>query len=321
MKITGTFLDEISHDIPHQNWGMKEWDRDFGAMKIIGINTVILIRSGHRKWMTFPSEVLMREKGAYMPPIDLVGMFLKLSEKYGMDFFCGTYDSGNPHWRPEYDVKSEVALMHQVNQEIWEKYGHSKSFKGWYLSAEIAGKNPAMSACYKQLGKDLKSRREGLQIMISPGMLGPKAYDENMNKLNRTISPEQHESEWNEILSDIQGVVDIVAFQDGHLEIDDLPTFLAINKKLCDRYGIKCWTNTESFDRDMPIDFLPIKWEKLLLKLNMAEKAGLENAITFEFSHFMSPNSCYLQAGNLYRRYAEHFGININDCISTPKAK
>ena len=26
LKITGTFLDEISHDIPHQNWGVKEWD-------------------------------------------------------------------------------------------------------------------------------------------------------------------------------------------------------------------------------------------------------------------------------------------------------
>lgn len=24
LKITGTFLDEISHDIPHQNWGEKE---------------------------------------------------------------------------------------------------------------------------------------------------------------------------------------------------------------------------------------------------------------------------------------------------------
>lgn len=23
LKITGTFLDEISHDIPHQNWGEK----------------------------------------------------------------------------------------------------------------------------------------------------------------------------------------------------------------------------------------------------------------------------------------------------------
>ena len=28
LRITGTFLDEISHDIPHQNWGEKEWDQD-----------------------------------------------------------------------------------------------------------------------------------------------------------------------------------------------------------------------------------------------------------------------------------------------------
>ncbi|RYZ53913.1 MAG: DUF4434 domain-containing protein, partial [Chitinophagaceae bacterium] len=29
MQITGTFIDEISHDIPHQNWGPKEWEQDF----------------------------------------------------------------------------------------------------------------------------------------------------------------------------------------------------------------------------------------------------------------------------------------------------
>ena len=33
LRITGTFLDEISHDIPHQNWGEKEWDADFRHMK------------------------------------------------------------------------------------------------------------------------------------------------------------------------------------------------------------------------------------------------------------------------------------------------
>ena len=44
MKITGTFLDEISHNIPHQNWGEKEWDRDFQAMKTAGIDTVVMIR-------------------------------------------------------------------------------------------------------------------------------------------------------------------------------------------------------------------------------------------------------------------------------------
>ncbi|MCS2842473.1 hypothetical protein NXW02_26475 [Bacteroides thetaiotaomicron] len=33
MPNKATFLDEISWDIPHQNWGTKEWDKDFKAMK------------------------------------------------------------------------------------------------------------------------------------------------------------------------------------------------------------------------------------------------------------------------------------------------
>ena len=72
LKITGTFLDEISHDIPHQNWGEKEWDLDFQHMKRIGIDTVIMIRSGYRKFMTYPSPYLLK-KGCYMrygkPPL------------------------------------------------------------------------------------------------------------------------------------------------------------------------------------------------------------------------------------------------------------
>jgi hypothetical protein len=45
----------------------------------------------------------------------------------------------------------------------------------------------------------------------------------------------------------------------------------------------------------------------MLLKLNAAQRAGVEKAITFEFSHFMSPQSAYMQAGHLYNRYMEHF--------------
>ena len=33
MKITGTFLDEISHDIPHQNWGEREWEIAVGEIE------------------------------------------------------------------------------------------------------------------------------------------------------------------------------------------------------------------------------------------------------------------------------------------------
>ena len=93
LKITGTFLDEISHYIPHQNWGEKEWDADFANMKAIGIDTVIMIRSGYRKFITYPSKYLLG-KGCYMPSVDLVDMFLRLARKYGMKFYFGLYDSG-----------------------------------------------------------------------------------------------------------------------------------------------------------------------------------------------------------------------------------
>jgi len=56
----------------------------------------------------------------------------------------------------------------------------------------------------------------------------------------------------------------------------------------------------------MPSKFLPINFDKLRLKLEAAAKAGYDKAITFEFSHFMSPQSAYLQAGHLYNRYREH---------------
>ena len=59
LKLSGVFIDEISHDIPHQNWGEAEWDLDFQYMKGIGIDTVIMIRAGYKKFITYPSEYLM----------------------------------------------------------------------------------------------------------------------------------------------------------------------------------------------------------------------------------------------------------------------
>ncbi len=122
---------------------------------------------------------------------------------------------------------------------------------------------------------------------------------------------QEHEREWSDIFAGIAGSVDICAFQDGQVEYDVLEDYLRINKQLADVYGMHSWTNSESFDRDMPIKFLPIKFEKMLLKLAAAKRAGVEKAITFEFSHFMSPNSAYLQAGHLYNRCKEYFAQEV----------
>lgn len=307
MQITGTFLDEISHDIPHQNWGPEEWDADFQYMKNMGIDTVILIRCGYKNWLTYPSAVLQQEEGAYAPPTDLVRLFLELSEKHGMAFYFGLYDSGK-YWWEKGDFQREVDLNLKVIDEVWERYGSSPAFKGWYICQEVSRKTAGIIDLYRQLGRHCKKVSGNLPTLISPYIDGEKAIMASEAELTKAeaVSLEQHEAEWNEIFAGIRDAVDIVAFQDGHVDYHQLTDYFAVNKRLADQHELHCWTNAESFDRDMPIKFLPIKWEKLRLKLEAARIAGLEKAITFEFSHFMSPQSAYLQAGHLYNRYQEY---------------
>ncbi len=313
IKITGTFLDEISHDIPHQNWEKTEWDRDFTVMRAIGIDTVILIRCGYKRWLTYPSKVLLKKEDGYTPPLDLVDLFLHLSEKHNINFYFGLYDSGR-YWN-QGQFGKEVDINIQVIDEVWGKYGHRNAFKGWYLSQEVSRKTGSIIDLYTKMGRHCKDVSGGLPVLISPYIDGIKnvASADAALKKSLGVTLEQHEKEWNEILAGIRQAVDIVAFQDGHVDFYELADYLGINKQLAVKHGLRCWSNCESFDRDMPIKFLPIKWEKLLFKLQAAEKAGIEKAITFEFSHFMSPNSCYLQAGHLYNRYCEHFGIKTGE--------
>lgn len=309
IQITGTFLDEISHDIAHQNWGEKEWDLDFQHMKRIGIDTVIMIRSGYRKFITYPSEYLLK-KGCYMPSVDLVDMYLRLAQKYGMKFYFGLYDSGK-YWDTG-DLTWEIEDNRHVIDEVWKKYGEKyDSFGGWYISGEISRKTKGAINAFRSMGQQCKDVSGGLPTFISPWIDGKKAVLAGSSAIRRedAVSVQEHEKEWGEIFEGISGVVDAVAFQDGHIDYDELDAFFEVNKRLADKHGMKCWTNAESFDRDMPIKFLPIKFDKLRMKLEAAKRAGYDKAITFEFSHFMSPQSAYLQAGHLYDRYREYFEI------------
>jgi hypothetical protein len=306
MQITGTFIDEISHDIPHQNWGAKEWEQDFQHMVAAGIDTVILIRCGYRKFLTYPSAYLMDKHGCFRPPVDLVELFLSLADKYGLNFYFGLYDSGI-YWDTGH-LTHEIEDNRFVIDEVWKKYGHHPSFKGWYLSMEISRRTIGATEAFRTLGLQCKQVSNHLPTFISPWIDGKKAVQAASSELTKpqAISVAEHEKEWGEIFSGLQGSVDAVAFQDGHIDYTELDTFFKVNKKLANQYGLQCWTNAETFDRDMPIKFLPIKFEKLRLKLEAARRSGYDKAITFEFSHFMSPQSAYTQAHHLYNRYQEY---------------
>jgi len=200
MKITATFIDEISHDIPHQNWGPVEWEQDFQAMKAIGIDTVVVIRCGFKRWMTYPSQVLQKYEQGSIPPLDLIDLYLRLSEKYGMKFFFGLYDSGRYWMNGEWDKEIDINI--KVIDEVWKRYGHYPAFKGWYLCQEVSRRTGKIVETYARMGQHCKDISGNLPIMISPYIQGNKtgAWESSIYSGKSSILPEDHEKEWEGIL-------------------------------------------------------------------------------------------------------------------------
>jgi hypothetical protein len=300
MRITGTFLDEITHDIPTANWGREEWAREFDTMQSVGIDTVILIRSGYRDRMTFASKTLAAEWPMRPPYLDLVDLFLTQAERTGMQFFFGIYDSGR-YWHQGQPEK-EVDLNMRFTEEVAQKYGNRKAFAGWYMTHEIHQHDEGVTRLIEKLARHVKGLKD-VPVLMSPYVRGRKQFGD------QPITPKEHEHDWDEIFDILKGFVDIVAFQDGQVDFYELPTFMEINNRLARKHGLRAWSNVESFERGMPINFLPIDWRNLIYKIDVAEQANVEKLITFEFSHFMSPNSMWPSAHNLFKRYKEYLGV------------
>jgi len=296
MKLTGTFLDEITHDIPSQNWGADAWARDFDAMRAIGIDTVILIRAGYRNRATFDSEVLQQYRPMLPAYDDLVALFLQEADRCDMDFFFGIYDAG-VFW-DDGTYQEEVAINKDFCAEVVDRYGDAPAFTGWYICHEINTYDDDQMTLYDELAAHLRHLYNG-PILMSPYMKGVKQFGTD------ALSFEEHVAAWDAVFERLQGLVDIVAFQDGNVPLADLPRYLQANRELADANGLTCWSNVETFDRDVRIQFPPIDFRKLRYKIEQATAAEVDKLITFEFSHFMSPHSMFESARTLHEQYCE----------------
>jgi len=299
LRLTGTFLDEITHDIPSQNWGVDEWRREFSLYSKIDLDTVVLIRAGYQNKCVFPAKSL---PGLLPVADDLGRMFLDLAEEFGLSLYWGLYDSGS-YWLRRTWWK-EVELNKAFVDEVAERYGSSPAFKGWYMCHEAARNDLHIIELFNELGRHCKSRLD-LPVLISPYPMGSKQFGPG-----DTFTLAETFEHWERVFADTKGAFDVCAFQDGQIQYSELPEFHAGIKGLCDRFGVQCWANVESFDRDMPIKFPPADWRYLRLKMEAASKVATK-LITFEFPHFVSPHSCYPAAHNLFQRYCEHHGIEV----------
>ena len=293
-SITGTFLDEITHDIASQNWGEREWTTEFDTMAEVGIDTVVLIRAGYRERLAYPSVVVPEHVRTLPVYEDLVDLFLRLCEPRNMRFFFGTYDSGR-FWH-RYEWRREVEVNRGLIREAWARYGGYEAFGGWYLSHETPDTSKRILDIHASLAEEIRGVSD-LPILISPFFDGRLDF-------GRRRSVEEHVEQWDEYFSRLGGLIDYCAFQDGTVEMLDLEEYVEASAKLAGSHGVESWSNLEAFDRDVPMKFPPIDSRKLLYKLETVQPY-VSKTITFEFSHFMSPNSVWPSARMLYRRYRD----------------
>ncbi|GAB4323812.1 MAG: DUF4434 domain-containing protein [Candidatus Sumerlaeia bacterium] len=293
LPITGTFLDEITYDIPAQNWGRREWIKEFDIFADIRIDTVIIIRGGWGRRGVYPSRVI----GNADDP-DLAGLFLEQATRHGIRLFFGLYDAGFVYkgdWETELDLN--VRFMH----ETLGRYREYPALHGWYIPHETSLFTPHFGALYQRLSLYLKEHTPDMPVLVSPYYPSGIVHGGDMTMLK---SAEEFRDDWARMFERYQSI-DICAFQDATCLPDQLPEYLRAIRQVCDEAGVECWNNCESFARNMPIKFPPADYRLLLERLRVTSPF-VTKQITFEFSHFMSPQSSYRSAYHLFNRYCEH---------------
>jgi hypothetical protein len=289
--ISGTFIDEITHDIPSQNWGPEEWEREFDLYTHIGVDTLVIIRAGYRDRCLFDSKVVPDCLPAYG---DLAKLLLELAAHRGLQVFIGLYDSGY-HWlRGAW--WQEVEINRHFIEELVARYGDCPAWKGWYICHETSRNDVNIVNLFRCLGAACKEAKDA-PVLISPFPQGAKQFSGA-----EVMSVEESAEHWDHIFRETRGALDICAFQDGQIALGQLPHFARTVRELGDRHGLTIWSNVESFDRDVALRFPPADWRILRRRLEVAMDHA-DKIITFEFPHFLSPHSCYPAAHNLFQRY------------------
>lgn len=291
--ITGTFIDEITYDIPSSNWSLEKWRRDLDNMQEIGIDTMIFIRGGFENKSIFPSKTL-----GTLSADDFAGFIFEEAEKRKMDVFFGMYIS-NLDWNGG-DAVGEIRKNRAFINEVYERYGNSPAFCGWYIPQEAAFDNLNIKEVMRGLSGLCKDKTPDKKVLISPFFKTDITYP------GQAHTPERTYEEWDRIFDYGGKDIDICAFQDGTAPMDKMEEYYGAIKKLCDKYGIHHWVNAETFERDVRCMYYPITFQLLRDRLEKHKKYA-EKIITFEFSHFLSPQSIYPSARNLSELYFDKY--------------
>lgn len=107
-------------------------------------------------------------------PFDVIGTILSQADKNGMHVFLGLGRGGDlwllwefekPGWQER--LAANLALGRKVAQELWERYGHHRSFYGWYFTHEM-NDLATSSAYYDPLADFCNAFSPDKPVLVAP---------------------------------------------------------------------------------------------------------------------------------------------------------
>lgn len=120
------------------------------GMKRLGMSLVIITYVEYQGYFFYPSVLrfhdrdMKREAAGQKFSFDVVGTVLDEAERQGMHVILGLGRGGDTPllWqfeRPDWPERNRegIDISCRVARELWERYGHRRSFYGWYLTHEM----------------------------------------------------------------------------------------------------------------------------------------------------------------------------------------
>ena len=303
----------------YKDWTREQFDQAMQAQCDVGFDVLWILNTPGLLDRALEAEAAGESK-------DVLGIVYDVADAKGMRVIADLPKGG---WYGKAEAVDMVATVTDYIRRYHGRYGHHKSFYGWYLNYEINPIDPGDTiesafwrSAWKAITVECHRVTPDSVVTISPFFL----LDDTSRRGFIYLTPEQYASWWGKTLEETG--IDILMLQDSgeHLSfftLEQREPFFAAMAKACHDTGAQFWVNVEtgeahvadwdefialSQERKVPWRFTPIDW--LEKKLRLAARYG-DSIINWGYFPYMDPfppGEPHPGAKEAYDAYKAYYG-------------
>lgn len=290
----------------------SKWTSTLKSMQEIKLDTVILQYHQHGGTKFIPEG---------KDGIDATKIILDYAQDNGMQVYVGLkYDTRwYGKWKEQKYLEQVAADSKKLAKQLWERYGKSPAFAGWYVPQEMWNQDYSpreleqLGRYFRDVGDECRKLAPGKPVAVSPyfnpssDFLGAEAFGQRYSQFLKGAG-------LNVVM--LQDSVGARKIAPEEFEEKLLPFYRAI-QATAQQNGAEFWGNIESFQivPGQPKDdkYQPADAARLAKQIN-AGGPFAQKLVTFDFFHYMNPHGFTYEDANyrekqkrLYEEYKSLF--------------